>query len=216
MRVGMKIALGFLIVIVILAGMGGTSYYSALRIESNALLVQQGSQRVDVISLVDQTFTEGVLNIRGYMLYGNENFSRLTAERLDESLKQANVVLGIARPEKKVEIQRLIENITKYRNGVVTDLLPAVTQYHRERNAGATQQRLMELETRYMNIARPLVPFAESIKKITTEQVAENRKLIEEQLAASVATTGTVKTTTLTFVWLRCLPSSWSVCSSLA
>ena len=76
MRVGMKIGLGFLVVILVLAVMGGVSFYSAVNIADQVTGIQRASQRVEVASSVDQAFTEGVMAIRGYMLYGKDNFAK--------------------------------------------------------------------------------------------------------------------------------------------
>ena len=65
MRVGMKIGLGFLVVILVLAVMGGVSFYSAGNIADQVTGIQRASQRVEVASSVDQAFTEGVMAIGG-------------------------------------------------------------------------------------------------------------------------------------------------------
>ena len=66
MKVGVKIALGFCLVIVILLAMGGTSYYSAGNVADQMMAMQRSSQRVELVTAVNQTFTEGVLASRGF------------------------------------------------------------------------------------------------------------------------------------------------------
>lgn len=200
MRVGMKIGMGFLVVILILMGMGGTSYYSSVNIGDNITNIQRASGRVELVTAVDQSYTDSILAIRGYMLYGNEAMAKDTGAKFEDALKHANALLAVARPERKAEVEKLIENITKHRDGIMGQLVPAIAAYHRERATGvATQDRLKTLEDQYLSIARSLVSLTENIKKIINSQVTENRKAIADQLQATVSTTGTVKTTTLTF-----------------
>jgi len=199
-RVGMKIALGFLIVILIQLGMGGTSYYSANNIGENITVVQNASKRVELITAVDQSYTDSILAIRGYMLYGNETMAKDAGAKFEDALKHSEGLLAVARAEKKAEVGQLIDNIKKHRDGIMGTLVPAIALYHKERATGtATPERLKALEEQYLSIARSLVGLTENIKKIINVQVSENRKAIADQLTATTATTGSVKTSTLVF-----------------
>lgn len=199
MRVGMKIALGFLIVILIQVIMGGTSFYSAGNIAEQVIGVQRASQRVDLASKVDQDFTQGALAIRGYMVYGKDNFAKQFGDKMDDALKHATELLQVARPEKKAGIEKLIANIKQYKNDVQGNLIPLVAQAHQVKASGAANAATAAaaLEDQYTVVATGLVSMTEAINKITTAQVAENRKIIGERLNESTAAVGTVKTTTI-------------------
>ena len=186
LRVGAKIALGFAIVILIQLAMGGTSYFSAGKVEDQVGAIQRSSQRVEQITAVDQAFTAAVLASRGYMLYGTENYAKQAEEQYAAALSRATEVLKIARPEKKAEIEKLIENIKKYRDGVQGQLFPVVQQYFRERNSGAANAAALKaLEDRQIEIGISLAPFTEAIGKTMAGQVKDNRKVTNERLAAS-------------------------------
>ena len=199
MRVGMKIGLGFLVVILVLAVMGGVSFYSAGNIADQVTGIQRASQRVEVASSVDQAFTEGVMAIRGYMLYGKDNFAKQFNDKMDEAVKEAAALLQVARPEKKAEVEKLIANIKKYKEDAQAKLLPAIQKSYQVKTSGALDAAAAAaaMEDQFTQIATTLVPIAEAIKKETSAQVAENRKTITERLTESTNTVGTVKTTTI-------------------
>lgn len=199
MRVGMKIALGFLVVIVIMLAMGGTSFYSAGNIADQVGGVQRASQRMELASEVDQGFTQGVLAVRGYMVYGKDNFAKQFGDKMDEATKSATALLQVARPEKKAEIEKLIVNIKQYKETIQTKLLPVVLQAHQAKNSGAANAATASaaLEDQFTQIATTLVPVSEAINKATSTQVSENRKVIDDRLKEATTTVGTVKTTTI-------------------
>jgi len=166
MRVGAKIAMGFAIVVLIQLAMGGTSYYSAGQVQDQVSAVQRANKRVELVSAVEQAFTAAVLESRGYMLYGTEKYAKAAEQQYSLAIKQATALLQIARPEKKVEIERLIENIKKYQDGIQNRLFPVVQQYHREKNSGAVnavQSKL--LEDRQLEIGQALAPLTEPLPK---------------------------------------------------
>ena len=199
MRVVMKIGMGFLVVILVLAVMGGVSFYSAGNIADQVTGIQRASQRVEVASSVDQAFTEGVMAIRGYMLYGKDNFAKQFNDKMDEAVKEAAALLQVARPEKKAEVEKLIANIKKYKEDAQAKLLPAIQKSYQVKTSGAPDAvaAAAAMEDQFTQIATTLVPIAEAIKKETSAQVAENRKTITERLTESTNTVGTVKTTTI-------------------
>ncbi len=198
MKVGVKIALGFCLVIAVVLGMGGTSYYSADNVQTQMTEIARSSQRVELVNAVSQLFTEGTMATRGYMVYGRDSFSKQAMDKYDEAGKNATALLQIVQPEKKADIEKLIANIKHYKDAIQTNLFPVVQQYHREKSTGTvTAAALKVLEDQFIAIATPLVKVTDEINKTTTEQVTDNRKVIGNQMAASASTVSTVKVTTL-------------------
>jgi len=116
MKIGVKITLGFCLVILVLLGIGGTSFYSATRIESQMTTIQQSSQRVELVSAVNQSFTEGITDVRGYMVYGKDTFAKQALDKFDEALKNTSELRQVARPEKKADVEKLITDIKTYKD----------------------------------------------------------------------------------------------------
>ena len=198
MKVGVKIALGFCLVILVLLAMGGSSYYSAGNVETQMTAIQRSSQRVELVSEVDQSFTEGIMATRGYMVYGRDVYAKQALDKFDEAGKTATDLLQFARPEKKAQVEKLIADIKQYKDAIQNKLFPVVQQYHREKSAGTVNPiALKALEDQFVEIGTTLVPVAEAISKTTHAQVADNRKAISDQMAASAATVRSVKITTL-------------------
>ena len=198
MRVGMKIGMGFLVVILVLAVMGGTSFYSASNIADQVGGIGRASQRMELASATDKAFTEGVLAARGYMVYGRDTFAKQFGDKMDDGIKEATALLQVARPEKKAEVEKLIANIKQYKADVQNKLFPVVKQAVQEKNnANVNAAALKNLEDQFTQIGTTLVPISEAINKATAAQVAENRKVINERIDQSTAMVGTVKTTTI-------------------
>ena len=173
MRVGMKIGLGFLVVILVLAVMGGVSFYSAGNIADQVGGIDRASERMERASAVDKAFTEGVLAARGYMVYGRDNFVKQFGDKMDEASKEATALLQVARPEKKAEIEKLVANIKQYKDDVQNKLFPVVKQAVQEKNsANVNATALKTLEDQFTQIGTTLVPISEAINKATASQVA--------------------------------------------
>ncbi len=198
MKVGVKIAMGFALVILVLLAMGGTSYYSAGNVENQMTAIARSSQRVELVSAVDQAFTEGVLASRGYMVYGKDSFVKQSLDKYDEAVKISTDLLQVARPEKKAQVEKLIADLKHYKDSIQNKLYPVVQQYHREKSSGTVNAAALKtLEDKFVEIGQALVKVTEDISKTTTAQVADNRKAISDQMAASVATVGGVKVTNI-------------------
>ena len=200
MKVGLKIALGFCLVVLILLAMGGTSYYSAGSIDDQLATINRSSKRVELATNVDNAFGDGVMAIRAYMVYGREEYATQSVGNLEEAMKAGSELLQAARQEKRGDIEKLVDNIKQYKNGLQNQLIPAVKKYHQEKAAAsADPANLKILEDQYKQLAVPLAQLAGDINKTTNSQLQDNRQVINEQLAASGKTAGAVKTSTLVF-----------------
>lgn len=206
MRVGVKIALGFCLVVLVVLAMGGSSYYSVGGVETQMAAIQRSSQRVELANAVEMAFSEGVMASRGYMLYGKEEISKQAVEKYDEAIKHATALVAVARPEKKAQVEKLIGDIRHYKESVQHKLFPVVQQYHREKNSSTSNAGVLKsLEDQFIQIGGGLVKVTEDINKTTTAQVADNRKAITDQMVASGATISSVKTTTVVLVGVTML-----------
>ena len=200
MKVGIKIALGFLLVILILLGMGGTSFYSGGNIAEQMSVIDRSSQRVALATAVDGAFTDGVLAARGYMVYGKDTFANQSLAKFDEAIKAATDLKQIARPDKRDNVEKLIANIQQYKGSIQNQLFPVVQQYHKEKSSSQVNAAtLAALESRFVEIGSTLTKVTEEINNTTDIQLQDNRKVIAEQIASTVATVNTMKTTTVTF-----------------
>ena len=206
MRVSVKIALGFCLVVLVVLAMGGSSYYSVGNVETQMATIQRSSNRVELVNAVDMTFSEAVLASRGYMLYGREEFAKQAVENYDEAIKNATALLAVARPEKKPQVEKLVADIRQYKDGVQNKLFPVVQQYHQQKNSGAANTAaLKSLEEQFVAIGGGLVQYTEAINKTTTAQVADNRKEIGGRMESTGSTISSVKTVTLVLVGVAIL-----------
>ncbi len=195
MKVSAKIALGFFLVVMVVLTMGGASYYSMGKVETQMEAIQRVSQRVELVNAVDMAYSDGVLATRGYMLYGKEEFAKQSVEKYDEALKHATGLVALARPEKKAQVEKLVVDIRQYKEIIQNKLFPVVQQYHREKNSSsANAATLKALEEQFISIGTGLVKITEAINQTTSAQVTDNRKVIGEQMTASGATISGART----------------------
>ena len=175
MKVGAKITLGFAIVLIILFIMGGYSYYKAAELDELATDLARANQRADAASKVQTSFLNGVMVTRAYMVYGDESYTKQADQLFGEAIKSfGDIVKNSNDPKVKEAVARAEENMVKYKDGVVNQLLPAVKEYHEAKKAPtATLASLAPLEQKFMGIGRQLVPYAEGINKALAEILAE-------------------------------------------
>jgi len=87
------------------------------------------------------------------------------------------------RPEIQAEIAKFIDNVRKYKEGVIGRLFPVVKAYHLEKNSPtANIANMRELEARYIGIGRELIPFSEAIAKASTVVADEAEKTTKDRL----------------------------------
>ena len=112
---------------------------------------------------------------RGYMIYGDDNFAKQSEQKFNEALLGIGDILKNTKNPKVQElVARTEDSLKKYREGVITQLFPAVKQFHTEKKSPtATIASINQLEQQFISAGRQLVPFAESVGKTIAEILEE-------------------------------------------
>ncbi len=183
-KVGTKIALGFGVVLLILFFMGGYSYYKAAELDDLTTDLARANQRADAAAKVQSAFINGVLAMRGYMVYGDDNFAKQSDQLFNEALKSfGDIVKNTNDPKVKEAVTRAEENLVKYKDGIVKQLVPAVKEYHEAKKAPtATLTSLAPLEQKFIGVGRQLVPFSDGINKAVAEILAEAESVTAKRM----------------------------------
>ena len=184
LNVGMKIALGFGIVLIILFIMGGYSYYKASELDDLTSDLARANRRASAAANTRFTFTSGVLAVRGYMVYGDENFAKQTEQLFDTAVKGFGIIAENSRnPKVKEAAARAEENLLKYKDGVVKQLFPAVREYHAlKKSPSATLASLNQAEQKYIVIGQQLVTLTGNVTKELAEILEEANSVTQNRV----------------------------------
>ena len=189
MKIGAKVGLGFAVIILVLTVLIGYSYFSLTSIENDVNGSAAANKRLILISDIRNDFFQSVAAIRGYIAYGDEKFSKQVEDFLNQAIESEKQVLAISGPEQKQDIQKLIENTEKYRDGLVKDLIPVVKLYYIEEKAG-NLDKASALKQQSGAIARSLVPFTEQVSLMLNTLTAENEQIATSLLNEIAANAG--------------------------
>ncbi|HEY3423451.1 MAG TPA: methyl-accepting chemotaxis protein, partial [Negativicutes bacterium] len=176
MKIGIKVGLGFSVIIIVLAALIGYSYISLTSIQNAVGSGVTANKRLIFISDTRNDYFQAVAAIRGYIAYGDEKYSKQVEVNLNKAIEDEKQILAIARPEKKQEVQTLIENTQKYQDGLVKDLIPAIKLYYAEEQAGNFEKARL-LKQQSGSIARNLVPFTEQVSSFLDNLTKENEQI---------------------------------------
>ncbi|MHC1759979.1 MAG: methyl-accepting chemotaxis protein [Negativicutes bacterium] len=185
LKVGAQITLGFSIILVILFLVGGYSYYQVDRISKIIVDIERANQRKDAMAMSQRTYLEAALAIRGYIAYGTETYIKAIDDEFNESLKHAEAAIKFNnRPEIKGMIEKYVETMKKYRDGVNQQVLPEAQAYQLEKkSATSTIASQKILEDRVNAAARPLVPLVAAIEEMSQKLLDDATKVTAERIA---------------------------------
>ena len=184
LNVGMKIALGFGLVLLILFVMGGYSYYKAAELDELTSDLARASRRADAAVKIQSNYIAAVLAARGYMIYGDENFAKQSDQNFNEALKGfGDILKNTKNPKVQEMVARAEDSLKKYRDGVINQLFPAVKLFHIEKKSPtATIASLNLLEQQFIGIGRQLVPFSEAVGKTIAEILEEANSVTDNRV----------------------------------
>lgn len=184
LRIGFKIAFGFILMLIMIFFLGGNSFLSLKTVNNNIAEVDMASKRLLLEMKINNTATTVAAAFRGFIAYGNEKYFKQAEDALNSAIELESQMLEIARDERKEDIQTLIKNTTQYRDGLVNELAPVVRLYHKELNEGNREQANVYFNE--MNsIAANYVVMTNEIAAIVNEMVLENNEAVNATLSST-------------------------------
>lgn len=180
LRIGTKIALGFSIVLLILAAMGINSVFSVKSIEKDLQVISISNTRLSLEKDIEIHFHKATSAMRGYAAYGQNKFKDDYTNEISQVLEHEKELLNVAAEEKKVEVQRLIALTNNYHEGITRDLVPAVEERYASDLAhrNAARQRVLD-------IADQLSQDTQEITTIINNLVTSNEELFKQNIASA-------------------------------
>jgi methyl-accepting chemotaxis protein len=190
--IGKKIGLGFTVMLVLLVVLAGTLFWTLQSAKQQLTEIEKATERNALAMDSALYFRGAVAAIRGYIAYGDEKFFQQVDENLTKALESENELLGIARPEKKQDVQKLIEITDKYKKGVLNDLAPYIRAYFKDSAAGNVESAQRNKE-QVNKIAARLIPFTDEIAKITEDLTENNKKVVGDNVKQALSAAGSAK-----------------------
>jgi len=196
LTVGAKISGGFAVIIFLIIGMVGFSYYSLQEEKANLTNIQQASERQGLADDVLIAYKNAIAGLRNYVAFGDENVARQVEGNLDNVIKLEKQLLAIARPEKAAMVKVVIDETAKYRELILKDYMPAAIVYNRDVLAG-NYARAAENKTKLSEVARAVLPLARGIEELLDEMSRSNSKLTADTITDSLMDASTTMKTLL-------------------
>jgi methyl-accepting chemotaxis protein len=183
MRVGTKIALGFMVMMLFILLLGGFSSYSAGGIKDQVIELQRATTRLTLSLKIENEFTGAIGEARGFVAYGNEKMLDNFSSKLASAMEIEKQILAVTDESKRAVIDKLINDTTEYTKGTANEFIPLVRTQMREQKAGNREQA-QALQAQSIEIGKKYVPFAEGIMKGSRALVEENTQIVKNRLEA--------------------------------
>jgi methyl-accepting chemotaxis protein len=188
LKIGSKVITGFAFVLLLLLIMSITSIVSTRSVAKGINTVDVVNERLSLQKDIDSNFNGAVGGIRGYIAYGTAKFKDEYNSQMKLVLDAEKKLLEVSAPEKKAEVQKLIDVTSSYNQGITNDLMPAI-----ERQYKATDPDVIQAEQQEVSrIAGTLVPVTNQLKEIVNSLVTSNQKVFEENIKAAGSGTSRV------------------------
>lgn len=183
--VGKKIGLGFLVMLVFIVIFIIATFSTLQNTKNDLEEISKANERSNLSLESNLYFREATSAIRGYIAYGDEQYYAQMEENISKALEKEHELLNKARPEKRQEVQNLIDATTKYKDGMITELAPEIRLYTTENASGNTETALYHKE-RINKIGASLVPITGEVTTLVDQISINNKKVITERINTAV------------------------------
>ncbi|MFZ5644886.1 MAG: methyl-accepting chemotaxis protein [Bacillota bacterium] len=186
LKIGAKISLGFMFMLLLAAVLGGNSFFSLSSTKDSLNNINDASNRLILEMKIESEFKSAVAATRAFIAYGDEKYFQQMQDHFKKTVEMENQLLSIARPDKKKDVQDLITATEKYRSGVLNELSPIIRDYHRELKAH-NNEKAYEYFNQMNNKAKELIPVTEKLTGIIKELVQENDEILKNNMQTSIS-----------------------------
>lgn len=175
LRISTKISLAFTFIVLLLIISGGNTFFSLNSAKVSLLEIREASQCLMLEVEAKDEFKNSIADIRGFMVYGKEEFRQQIEETLAQTLAKEKELLLKTEGENKASVERLITTTTQYRERVLRELIPLASLYHQQLgvgNLGKAQEYRKEMD----EVAQNLVPLTKELVGTIDELVKKNNE----------------------------------------
>lgn len=191
LKIGVKIGLGFGIMLGLIILLSANSFLSLKTAKENIENMDLASQRLILGLKINNEFTSAVSAIRGYIAYGDNKYLQQLDKASQQTIDLENQLLRISRTEKKQHVQNLIKATSQWRDQIQASLVPVVKEMQQEMAAG-NHARAEQLRAESVLVARQIIPLAEQVSSMSGTVVIENEDIFKQNLNSSELTANQV------------------------
>jgi methyl-accepting chemotaxis protein len=191
LKIGTKITLSFGVIIALILFMAINSLLSLHNANEDLVKINAANARMALADDIVIQYKLTVSEIRAYIAYGDEARAGKVESNLNQVLTLEKELLGMARTEKKQEVQALISETTQYKNTIMTEYMPIAREYNVELAAG-NFAKAQESRMKLTQITKNVASRAAGIEKTTDDFSNINVDVAKELIKESSATANRV------------------------
>lgn len=194
LKIGTKIAASFGVVIALILIMAINSLISLGNAKDDLEKIEQANVRMNLADDIAYQYKVTVSGLRAYVAYGDDTYLGKIDSDFEKVIKLEKDLLALARPDKKAEVENVIDETTKYKNAVLSEFVPNAKQYNALLAAG-NFSAAQEYKVKLVEFAKRVAPQAAAIEKALDGFAAINVELSKGLVAQSIANGKSVMTT---------------------
>ena len=194
LKIGTKIAASFGVVIALILILVVNSLISLGNAKDDLEKIEQANVRMNLAGDIAYQYKVTVSGLRAYVAYGDDAYLGKVDSDFEKVIKLEKDLLALARPDKKAEVQNVIDETTKYKNAVLSEFVPNAKQYNTLLAAG-NYSAAQEYKVKLVEFAKRVAPQAAAIEKNLDGFAAINVELSKGLVAQSISNGKSVMTT---------------------
>lgn len=183
-RLGVKISLGFGIMLVLLAIIGIIAALSLNWVGDRMQSIATADGKVLVVMDIQNHFQATESGMRGYLAYGDEKSAKQVENAISETIVLQYKLMELVTEDKKADVQKLTNLSAKYGDILLNDLRPVISQYNRELLGGNTAGAL-ELKNEAHRIAQKAQVISQEMSELLKGMAKESQEVAEADLASA-------------------------------
>ncbi|ATW26543.1 methyl-accepting chemotaxis protein [Candidatus Formimonas warabiya] len=181
LKIGVKIWLGFSLILLLLGIISVNSILSSKSTEKNIATITVANESLTLEKDIEVHFYNAVSNIRGYVAYGQDTFKDTYNKEMNTVLEMEQELQDITEADHKAEVKKLIATTDSYHKGITDDLIPAIeTQL-----ASPDLQSMQEAQKEVLQIAGTLLPITNQLTESLQELVDLDTKEFDQSITAT-------------------------------
>lgn len=186
LKLGTKIAAGFVIILILMAALAVQSYLLLDKSIFDSLDVKERVTRMELDYQISDAFKGASRDLRGYLLYGDSEFANEYQENIKKTEDLLAQRLENCSPEAKPKVENVIREVSTFNDYTENKVLPLVA-------AG----KLQEANVEATNIAAAADNAAQIVDELITENNTKSVAVIADLQKAAASGRTTITTISL-------------------
>lgn len=185
LTLGKKIGLGFTSMLLLLFILGGNAYLNLQSSQIAAEKIALSSKRLTILNNINSSFSDGISAIRGFMAYGDDEYSNQIDSCLSRAIELEKELLAVANEDKKTVVEDLINTTANYRNNILNGLSPLVRLQYQALAAGDVEGFLAR-RNEADEMLKSLLSINERINIVIRSHVSENEQIVNSEIQDTI------------------------------